>query len=127
MKLLLVEPDKVLAQTYASYLRLQGWDVKVASGAQGAVHVLDDFKPELIILELQLTRHNGIEFLYELRSYVDWQEIPVIAHTILTPGSLGLSSEMLSALGVVEYLYKPATNLKRLARLVRKELQLATL
>jgi DNA-binding response OmpR family regulator len=123
MKLLLVEPDKVLAQTYASYLRQQGWDVKVASGAQSAVHVLDIFKPELIILELQLARHNGIEFLYELRSYVDWQEIPVIAHTLLSPGSLGFSTDVLNALGVVQYLYKPATNLQRLARVVREELQ----
>lgn len=123
MKVLLIESDRVLARTYAAYLRQNGCEVGLAADAQSAVHALDSFQPELIVLELQLVRHNGIEFLYELRSYADWQEIPVIAHTMLAPGNVNLSADVLAALGVVQYLYKPATSLERLGRVVREVLQ----
>jgi DNA-binding response OmpR family regulator len=126
MKLLLIEPDKMLARTYMAYLRQQGMQVRHAADAQGAVQFIDQEEPDLVILELQMARHNGIEFLYELRSYSDLQHIPVIAHTLLTPGHMNQSSELLTALGVTYYLYKPATSLQRLGRTVREILQPAT-
>lgn len=123
MKILLIEPDKVLAKTYLTYLKQHGFEVFYASDAQYAVHVIDDKQPDAILLEMQLARHNGIEFLYELRSYADWQHIPVIAHTLLGPSSMSMSSELLRALGVVTYLYKPATSLSKLKRTITEVLQ----
>ena len=126
MKVLLIEPDKVLAKTYMAYLKLQGFEVFYAAGAQGAVHIIDSKEPDVIVLEMQLARHNGIEFLYELRSYSDWQHIPVIAHTLIAPAGMSLSRELLRALGVVQYLYKPATSLMKLRRTITEVLQPAT-
>jgi response regulator RpfG family c-di-GMP phosphodiesterase len=76
---------------------------------------------------LQLAGHNGIEFLYELRSYGDWQHVPVIIHTLVNRRSLELSQELLTALGVIRYLYKPATSLQKLKRVVEEVLQPAAL
>jgi len=125
MKILLIEPDKVLAKTYMTYLRLQGFEVFCAADAQFAVHVIDSKEPDVILLEMQMARHNGVEFLYELRSYADWQHIPVIAHTLLGPSSMSMSSELLRALGVVSYLYKPATSLLKLKHTITEVLQSA--
>jgi DNA-binding response OmpR family regulator len=112
---LLIEPDRLLAETYRQVLEAAGHDVTVASGAQAAVMEADAAKPDLVILELQLIGHSGIEFLYEFRSYLDWQAIPVIIQSQVPPGEFVGSWQLLSQeLGVKVYLYKPQTTLRQL-------------
>lgn len=122
MNILLIEPDTKLAGTYKTALEQQGCSVQWAAHAQDAVHSADDSKPELVILELQLAAHNGIEFLYEFRSYPEWQRIPVVLLTMVTPQSLQITHEMLNTFGIVDVLYKPATNLKQLIDAVNEAL-----
>jgi len=114
-QILLIEPDRRLAETYAQALQTDGHRVRSAAGAQAAISAADAATPDLIILELQLVEHSGIEFLYELRSYTDWQHIPVIVHTQVPPGEFDGSRGLLEdELGVRSYLYKPRTSLRRL-------------
>lgn len=117
-KLLLIEPDKILANTYKEFLHAKNHHVAPAFTAQQAIRALDAFPPDLVILELQLAGHNGIEFLYELRSYTDLQSIPVMVHTSIPKGSFANADTMLAALGVTDYLYKSMTSLQQLAAAV---------
>jgi DNA-binding response OmpR family regulator len=77
-QILLIEPDIVLANIYTKALTHEGYRVVVAGDAQAAISLADKSKPDLIIMEIQLVSHNGIEFIYELRSYPEWQDIPII-------------------------------------------------
>jgi len=114
-KVLLIEPDRVLQHLYADYLEQTGHQVISVYSAQDALIVADRETPDAIILELQLIEHSGIEFLYEFRSYVDWQSIPVIINTIVPPTEFRDSYKLLmNELGVKTYLYKPHSNLKQL-------------
>lgn len=113
-RILLIEPDYVLARTYYEALSRAGHQVIPTAGAQTALLVADDIKPELIILELQLIEHSGVEFLYELRSYPDWQHLPVILHTQVPPAEFNQSRELLKQLNIQTYLYKPQTTLQEL-------------
>lgn len=113
--ILLVEPDVPLSRTIQRALENKGFRVKTAQGGQEAISISDDCSPCLIICEIQLVSHSGIEFLYELRSYSDWQTIPVIINSLVPPGEfadcrVGLTSD----LAVTAYLYKPHTSLKKL-------------
>lgn len=114
MNVLLVEPDTKLAGMYKSALESAEHTVFWAADAQTAVHTADTIAPDVVLLELQLTAHSGIEFLYEFRSYSEWQNVPVILLTMVAPASLQITKDMLVAFGIVEILYKPATNLKKL-------------
>jgi DNA-binding response OmpR family regulator len=119
MNILLVEPDKVLAKTYAALLQGDGHTLIWSPNAQQAIFAADELKPDLVLLELQLVSHSGIEFLYEFRSYQDWQTIPVIILSHVPPAEFLDSHELLQReLGVVEYLYKPHTTLSKLRRMV---------
>ena len=113
-RILLIEPDRVLADIYKQYLEKANYKVKVTSGVQQAINEVDKNRPSLIILELQLSGHNGYEFLYELRSYSDLQDIPVLIHTMVPrqAANLGVKTD---SLGIVGYLYKPETSLSKLA------------
>ena len=117
--ILLVEPDRVLADTYKRLLNDSGWTVTPCASAQAAIFATDQQKPDLIIMELQLIEHSGIEFLYELRSYPEWQDIPVIVHSQIPPSEFTAHSRLLKDnLKVAHYLYKPQTTLKELIKKV---------
>ncbi len=119
---LLIEPDKLLAMTYIKALKSENITLHWESSAQNSVSYIDKHPPTLIILELQLASHNGVEFLHELRSHSDWQKIPVILHTVVPMAEINLSDDAAKQLGIVEYLYKPQTSLAQLIAKVGKHL-----
>jgi DNA-binding response OmpR family regulator len=122
-RILLIEPDRVLAETYRRALRHDKHQVTVSAGAQAAVMAADKSTPDLVILELQLVEHSGIEFLYEFRSYPEWQNIPVLVQTAVPPAEFADNWQLLkNGLGVNTYLYKPQTSLRQLLAAVHDEL-----
>lgn len=117
--ILLIEPDKVLARTYKAALGRVGFLVDWQASAQDAISSVDSKHPVVIVLDIQLFGHNGVEFLYELRSYPDWQHIPVIILSGLSEGELGLNQETKQKLHIVKYLYEPHTRLSELMEAVK--------
>ena len=122
-QILLIEPDRLLAETYCRALVDAGHKVMVCAGAQSAITAADQAKPDLVILELQLIAHSGVEFLYEFRSYPEWQAIPVLVQTGVPPGEFADNWQLLKReLGVNAYLYKPRVSLSQLLAGVREQL-----
>lgn len=119
-RVLVVEPDGVLARTYVSALSSAGYEAFTASTAQSAIDAADEHAPDCIILELQLPGHNGVEFLYELRSYAEWQQVPVIINTYASRSDFVRMHDVLTTLGIVQVLYKPQTTLAKLISAVRE-------
>lgn len=123
-KILLIEPDRVLAGIYYEALVAAGHEVNVAPGAQSAIMAADRVRPDLIVIELQLVDHSGIEFLYEFKSYSEWQDIGVIILSQIPPSEFNNSSAILkNQLGMIEYLYKPHTSLQKLTSSINASLQ----
>lgn len=124
--ILLIEPDRLLARSLGQAVAAAGYVVHWRADVQAALTVLDQNPVALIVLELQLARHNGLEFLYEVRSYPEWETIPVIVHTAV-PQSSGLGNAKLwRQLGVVKHLYKPQTSLAQLVRAINRNLPAAS-
>jgi CheY-like chemotaxis protein len=120
MRVLLVEPDTILAAVYIQALEQFGNEIQHAVSAQTAVQLADKALPDVVVLELQMPRHNGVEFLYEFRSYGEWQLAPIVLHTFAMPSQLGLTAAMQKELGVRQVLYKPATSLRQLCMAVQR-------
>ncbi|MGH7241238.1 MAG: response regulator [Candidatus Saccharimonadales bacterium] len=120
MNVLIIESDKLLATTYARALHAVGHQPICCTNAQQAIFAADAHTPDVVLLELQLVSHSGIEFLYEFRSYPEWQDIPVIILSHVPPAEFADSWEVLSGeLGVTDYLYKPHTTLVKLTETVQ--------
>ncbi|MDL2342256.1 MAG: response regulator [Patescibacteria group bacterium] len=118
-QIILIEPDRVLAATYRQGLEASGHRVVMCASAQAAIYAADEIWPDVIITELQLIGHSGIEFLYEFRSYSEWQTIPVLIHSHVPPAEFSDAWELLrNELGISHYLYKPLTSFKQLLRVV---------
>jgi DNA-binding response OmpR family regulator len=120
MNILLLEPNRLLARQYIAYLEGEGNRVAWHQDAQGGIAAADSLKPDLVIAELLLAGHSGIEFLYEFRSYSDWLGLPVIVLSNVRRSSLSLPEGALEELGVAAFLYKPDLSLKRLGQIIAK-------
>lgn len=117
MHIVLIEPDRSLAETYYQALQHRGHTVTACASAQAGIIAADQQRPDAVVLELQLIEHSGIEFLYEFRSYPDWQDVPVIVQTHVPPAEFSASWDLLRReLGVRAYLYKPQASLRHLLR-----------
>jgi CheY-like chemotaxis protein len=118
---LLIEPNRVLARTYYEALSYGGHTVQACGTAQAAIMAADELNPDVVVLELQLVAHSGAEFLYEFRSYPDWQQVPVVVHTQIPPTQFSESFRATQQqLGIVSYLYKPRTDLQALLTAVNQ-------
>jgi len=120
MYILVIEPNKILGQTYRDALIKQNYSVALVHSSQDAIGTCDKQTPDLIILELQLAMHNGVEFLYELRSYKDLQNVPVIIISNLPLTHKAISSVLWNEVKIVAYHYKPLTRLVDLINSVDK-------
>lgn len=126
-QIILIEPDRLLAETYRQGLQASGHQVVMCASAQAAIYAADETRPDLIIVELQLIGHSGIEFLYEFRSYQEWQDIPVLINSQVPPSEFSDSWSLLKdELGIANYLYKPSTTFATLLRSVTDSLHHAS-
>jgi adenylate cyclase len=80
-KALLVDDDEVVRRSVRQALEPIGWKVTEAENGQVAVEALTAIRPDVIILDLMMPKMDGFEFLDELRSRPNWQEIPVVVIT----------------------------------------------
>lgn len=119
MHIILIEPDPTQAGVYMASLERAGYTVEHVTGAQAAVHAADARMPDVVVLEMQLSGHSGVEFLYEFRSYPEWMHIPIILHTFVPPHELAHGVTLRKELGVQRILYKPTTTLASLSEAVR--------
>lgn len=104
-----------LAQAYTRAMQQQGHTTAHAFAAQQALDEANQKKPDVVVLELQLPGPNGVAFLQEFRSYLDWSNIPVVVHSYALPNSQQAVHDALKQqLGVVKWLYKPQTTLSQL-------------
>ena len=123
MHVLVVEPDKVLSRVYAAALKRDGHSTAQAATAQLAVQAADTKQPDVIVLNIDMPRHNGLEFLYEFKSYPEWQHIPVILLVARINHDMGESSVLREQLGVRATLVETQTDAATLCQVVREVTQ----
>ncbi len=104
----------MLGSRYKKYLLKQGHQVILTENGQDAVLQADAMRPDIVLMELLLANHSGVEFIYEFRSYTEWQNIPIVVLSRLRKSQVFNDDNVLKELGINAYMYKPETSLKRL-------------
>ena len=104
-KILIVDDDEVVTQTFARMLRLEGYQVRTAINAENGLDVARESQPDAIILDLRMPLCDGLGFLRRLRA-TDAQRFTPVA---IVTGDYFLEDEIsseLRALGA-ELRFKP--------------------
>lgn len=105
-KILLVEDDAILVEMYQAKFELEGHDIQVATNGEEALSTLNDFTPELILLDILMPKLNGFHVLKEIKKQPNLRQIPIILLTNLGESEVDMNRELASALGVNDYLIK---------------------
>lgn len=102
-KIAVIEDEHAIAQMYKMKLELSGFQAHVAGNGQEGLELIQEFVPELILLDLRMPIMSGDEMLEKLRS-TDWgAKVRVI---ILTNISKDEAPSSLRFLNVDRYIVK---------------------
>ena len=76
-KILIVDDDEGVTQTFARMLRLEGYQVRTAVSAEKGLQEAEQSHPDAIILDLRMPLVDGLGFLRRLRAQDDQRATPV--------------------------------------------------
>ncbi|HSH31824.1 MAG TPA: response regulator [Candidatus Saccharimonadales bacterium] len=105
-QILLVEDDAILVEMYQAKFELEGHEVEVATNGEECLAVLENYTPELILLDILMPKLNGFHVLKEIKKEPHLRQIPVILLTNLGEAEVDMNHELANALGVSDYLIK---------------------
>jgi DNA-binding response OmpR family regulator len=76
-KILIVDDDEGVTQTFARMLRLEGYQVRTAVSAEKGLEEAELSHPDAIILDLRMPLVDGLGFLRQLRARDEHSTTPV--------------------------------------------------
>jgi DNA-binding response OmpR family regulator len=68
-KILIVEDDKSISRLLELELSHEGYDTKIANDGDEAIKFYEDFKPDVILLDIMLPIRDGFEIAEIIRNY----------------------------------------------------------
>ena len=102
-RIAIIEDDSVISQMYRMKFEADGFDVQVANNGRDGVALVNDFSPDIILLDIQMPVMNGDEALREIRRN-DWgKTVPVL---ILTNLGEEEAPKDIRSLGIESYIVK---------------------
>ncbi len=75
-KILIVDDEEVIRMLYGEELEEEGYKVATAGSGHGLMEMIERQKPDLVILDIKMAEHNGLDLLQEIRK--SFYNIPVI-------------------------------------------------
>ena len=116
-KVLVAEDDPSLSQILSSRLTRAGMEVIKAKTGEEALRVIEESKPDLVLLDLILPgKYDGFEVLQKMR------EDPTLdSRSVVIISNLGQESDMerVKQLGAVEYFVKAKTSIDDLVNRIK--------
>lgn len=82
-KLLIVDDNPSASNLYKERFEISEFEVKQAWAGETAVQMVEEFQPNVILLDLMLPKMSGEEVLDQLRSNPKTKDIPIIVWTAL--------------------------------------------
>jgi two-component system, OmpR family, response regulator MprA len=110
-RVLVVEDDRPIAEVIQRFLRLEGYEVRLAADGEAALGETRTFLPDLVILDLGLPKVDGMDVARELRRRDDMPILMLTARDAVESRVEGLDA------GADDYLVKPFERQELMARL----------
>lgn len=103
-KRILAVDDTAMVLTRISDILSNDYEVITVNSGARALKYLNQEKPDLILLDIQMPKINGIETLQVIRAMEDTADIPVIMLTGVEDKNVVMES---AKLGICDYILKP--------------------
>jgi DNA-binding response OmpR family regulator len=118
-RILVVDDESIVTEVVERYLRLEGYEVSIATDGAEALRIARQWNPDLVVLDLMLPIVDGLEVCRQLRQDTQVPIIMLTARGDETDRVVGLE------LGADDYVVKPFSPRELVAR-VKSVLRRAT-
>lgn len=116
-RVVVIEDDVLLAAHFVRILTTAGYDVRTLSHAVGALDLIDEYTPDVVVLDMLLVGSTAMPLLHEMMSHDDLAKIPVVMVTSLAED---ITPATLAPYGVVAVLDKATLHPDDLVAAVKK-------
>lgn len=122
-KIAIIEDDSVISQMYRMKFEADGFEVQIANNGRDGIALVQEFSPDIVLLDLQMPLMNGDEALKQMRK-TDWgKTIPVM---ILTNLGEEEAPKDIRSLGIESYIVKADLTPRQVVERVKTSLGLAS-
>ena len=103
-KVLIVDDEPNIVLSVEFLMKREGYEVATAGDGQEALDMLQDVRPDLMILDVMMPRKNGFEVCEAVRAHPQFGSLPILMLT-----AKGREAEMKKglSLGADAYVTKP--------------------
>lgn len=119
IKIAIIEDDLAISTMYRMKFEAEGYIVETASNGKLGVQLVNEMKPDIILLDLMMPEMNGADALVLIRKMEGSKNTPVI---ILTNMGEEEAPEVLKTLGVRRFIVKAEMTPRQVAETVKAEL-----
>ena len=121
-KIAIIEDDSVIAQMYRMKFEADGFEVQIADNGRDGVTLVEQFSPDVVLLDMQMPIMNGDEALKQIRKK-DWgKTVPVMVLTNLGEEE---APKDIRSLGIESYIVKADLTPRQVVERVKTTLGLA--
>ena len=107
-KILIVEDDELITQMYQASLATSQFELRIEKDGSLGWQALQQYVPDLVILDMMMPKLNGIEVLTRLRGDARLQHVPVVIMSSLMDEG---DRQRALSLGANEYWIKKDVNM----------------
>jgi DNA-binding response OmpR family regulator len=119
IKIAIIEDDLAISTMYRMKFEAEGYIVETASNGKLGVQLVNEMKPDIILLDLMMPEMNGADALVLIRKMEGSKNTPVI---ILTNMGEEEAPEALKTLGIRRFIVKAEMTPRQVAETVKAEL-----
>lgn len=116
-KILIVEDEQTLAKALKEKFDRFGFETKIVADGESATPMIQEYSPNLIILDLILPKKSGFEVLEALKADEKLKRIPVVVVSNLGEDE---NIKKAFAMGATDYYVKSQHPLNEIAKKVKK-------
>lgn len=116
-KIAIIEDDPSLVQMYHTKFELEGYDVQTASDGLQGLALIEQFKPDVVLLDLLMPNMGGAEMLEELRRRPGGAEVKVM---VLTNVDDNITTTRVYRSGPIDYIIKSNVTVEEIFERVKK-------
>ena len=117
VKLAIIEDDQAISQMYRIKFESEGYEVETAENGRLGLELVENMKPDIILLDLMMPEMTGEELLEKLRESTWGKDIKVVVLTNMGEQEI---SPRIKELGVSDIILKADMTPRQVAELVKK-------
>lgn len=120
-KIAIIEDDSVISQMYRMKFEADGFEVQIANNGKDGIALVEQFVPDMVLLDMQMPIMNGDEALKNIRSEEWGKTVPVM---ILTNLGEEEAPKDIRSLGIESYIVKADLTPRQVVERVKTSLGL---